>query len=184
MTQAEPTPDSPLYVDLDGTLIPGDSLIHCIGLLIRQRPWILPVLPLFLLRGRAAFKDHIARRVAFDPARLPYRPTVQAFLETQRRTGRRLILATASHRLIAEEVAGHLDLFDGIIASDGSQNLKGRAKLAAITSHADGHPFSYMGDSMVDVPIFQAARTAILVAPSRRLLAIARATCHVESVFD
>ena len=184
MTQANPSPDSPLYVDLDGTLIAADSLIRCVGLLIRQRPWILPLLPLFLLRGRAAFKDHIARRVSFDPARLPYRPMVQAFLETQRLSGRRLILATASHRLIADRVAEHLDLFDGVIASDRSHNLKGRAKLQAINRHVDGHPFSYMGDSMADVPIFQAARTAILVEPSRRLLAIARRTCQVESVFD
>ena len=47
-----------------------------------------------------------------------------------------------------------------------------------------GGVFDYMGDARTDLPIFQAARLAILVHPSTRLLTRARASCRVGHVFD
>ena len=44
--------------------------------------------------------------------------------------------------------------------------------------------FDYMGDSIADLPIFQAARVAILVRPSKRLLKLARTSCRVWRVFS
>ncbi len=173
----------PLYVDLDGTLISTDTLLVNTVALLRRRPWLAPLLPLFVVGGRAAFKDRVSRRAAIDPAALPYREDVLAFLREEKASGRVVVLATAAHRRIADPVAVHVGLFDDVIASDGGHNVKGRAKLEEIRRHAGGD-FDYMGDSFADLPILQASTRAYLVHPSRRLLAAARESCRIEKVFD
>jgi phosphoserine phosphatase len=109
---------------------------------------------------------------------------VVEFLQEEHAQGRRLILATAAHRRIAEAVACHLGLFDTVIASDHVYNQKGLFKLAAILDVVRNGIFDYMGDSLADLPIFQAARVAILVHPSKRLLKRAHASCRVGRVFE
>jgi hypothetical protein len=47
-----------------------------------------------------------------------------------------------------------------------------------------GGAFDYMGDKRADLPLFRAARLALLVRPSKRLLTRARASCRVGHVFD
>jgi phosphoserine phosphatase len=174
----------PLCVDLDGTLIAMDTLVECLRILVREKPWLSPLLPFYLLRGRAVFKDCLAQRVTFAPEQLPYRWQVVEFLQEEHARGRRLILATAAHRQIAEAVAGYIGIFDAVIASDCVYNQKGVSKLAAIRGIVGMEVFDYMGDSLADLPIFQAARVAILVHPSKRLLKRARASCSVGRVFE
>jgi phosphoserine phosphatase len=174
----------PLCVDLDGTLIALDTLAECLRILIREKPWWSPLLPLYLLQGRAVFKDCLAQLVKFEPEQLPYRRQVLEFLREEQARGRRLILATAAHRRIAEAVACYLGLFDAVIASDQVYNQKGVFKLAAIRDVVGMGVFDYMGDSIADLPIFQAARVAILVHPSKRLLKRARASCSIGRVFE
>jgi hypothetical protein len=36
----------PLCVDLDGTLVAIDTLKKCLNLLVREKPWLSPLLPL------------------------------------------------------------------------------------------------------------------------------------------
>jgi phosphoserine phosphatase len=137
-----------------------------------------------LPQGRAACNDHLARLVTPAPERLPYRPQVLACLRAERGRGRRLILATAAPRRVADAVARHLGLFDAVIASDCTRHQAGAAKLTAIREAVRGGAFDDMGDTEADLPIFRAARLAILVHPSKRLLARARASCQVGRVCD
>jgi phosphoserine phosphatase len=80
-------------------------------------------------------------------------------------------------------VARHLGLFDAVIAGDPTHTPKRVEKLAAMRA-VGGGVFDYRGDALTDLPIFQAARLAILVHPSTRLLTRARASCRVGHVFD
>src|SRR5262249_22726171 len=87
----------------------------------------------------------------------------------RRESGCILVLATASHASLADQVADHLGLFDDVLATDGTQNLKGSAKLARIQGYCQSRgetAFTYLGDSRADLPIWQAADEAIVVAPS------------------
>ncbi len=181
-THAHDTP--PLFVDLDGTLIAADALWISLRLLARTRPWRLAALPFYLFGGRAALKGRVARCVMLDPARLPYRSAVLEFLRAEKQKGRRIILATAADRGVAEPVSRHLALFDDVMASDTHRNLKGSTKLAAILEYTGGGPFDYMGDSTADLPILEAADTAYLVHPSRQLAKQAPRTCRVGRIFD
>lgn len=162
----------PLVVDLDGTLTPTDTLLESIVKLIKTQPLAAMQLPLWLLRGRAAFKAFIASKVNIAVRDLPLRAPLIDYLRNERNNGRRLILATASHRSTADAVAAHLQLFDLVLASDADRNLKSGAKLEAIRQHV-GSRFVYAGDSRADLEIWKAASAAILVgvsASTRRAL--------------
>jgi phosphoserine phosphatase len=173
----------PLIVDLDGTLIDGDTLRLALRALARRRPWIVPVLPFMVLSGRAGFKAFVSNQVTLDPARLPYRDDVLDFVKGQRAAGRRVLLATAANRHVADAVAAHLGLFDDVIASDGRHNAKGDGKVESIRGVLGDAEFDYIGDSMPDVPVFKAARKSYLVCPSPALADAVRGRCHVEAVF-
>ena len=157
----------PLYVDLDGTLLRGDSLHEALArLLVRPTAW--PVALRALFAGKAAFKQAVSARAELRAEALPYREDFLDWLRAERKSGRRLILATGADRAIAEAVAGRLGVFDGILASDGATNLTGANKLQTIESHAAGAPFAYAADGQVDLPIWAAAHSAVLVGAGVR----------------
>src|SRR5687768_11400445 len=174
----------PLVVDLDGTLIDGNTLHLSLAVLARERPWVVPVLPLVVFSGRARFKEFVSERVALDPAGLPYRADVLAFLTQERRANRPIVLATAAHRRIADAVARHLALFDSVVATSGRHNAKGAGKLDSIRAHLGAVEFDYVGDSMADVPVFRAARRSYLVCPAPALRQAVLEGCRVEAVFS
>ena len=94
--------DTPLFVDLDGTLIASDVTFESILGGIKRNPAILLRLPWLLLKGRARLKRELAQQSGSDVTMLPYRREVLAFLGDERAKGRRVILATASDRHFAE----------------------------------------------------------------------------------
>ncbi len=156
-----------LYVDLDGTLLRGDSLHEaCLRLVILPPAW--PAAMRSLFTGKAAFKQVVVERSALRAEALPYRPEFLTWLREQRKAGRRVILATGADRAIADSVANHLGIFDEVLASDGRTNLTGENKLKAIQAHAAGAPFAYAGDGSVDLPIWAAAHSAVLVGAGLR----------------
>ena len=152
----------PLVVDLDGTITPTDTLMESVIRMIKHSPLSLFSLPWALMRGKAAFKDAVARRAGVDAELLPYRETLIEYLRAEKATGRRIIMATAAHTSIAKSVSQHLDLFDDVIATDSHRNLKGAAKLTAIRERV-GNEFVYAGDSRADIPIWRASSAAVFV---------------------
>src|SRR5581483_5662342 len=151
--------------------------------LARQDPGALLRLPLWAARGRPRLKAEIARRVALDVARLPYREELLAFLREERARGRRIVLATASHRSLAEAVAGHVSLFAEVVATDGAPNLSGLDKRRALEARLGSGAFDYAGDAAADLPVWQAARRALVVTRSRRLERKVSATVPVARLF-
>lgn len=182
MTEVVPS-EPPLCVDLDGTLIEGDTLRMSLLYLARRHPWTMLLVPFLLLRGRPALKAWVARRYVPDPASLAWRSEVIEFLREERGRGRQIILATAAHRLVAEKVVAHLGLFDGVVATDAGANVKGKHKTAHIRKSLGCNDFDYIGDSTADLPIFQEARVCYLVAPSRSLSDAAGGVGRIARVF-
>jgi 4-hydroxybenzoate polyprenyltransferase/phosphoserine phosphatase len=152
----------PLVVDLDGTLTPTDTLAELVIELLKHSPLTLFMFPFWLLQGIAHFKARIAAQTRFSAATLPYRADVLQFLVEQKALGRMLVLATAAHESIARSVASHLGLFDHVMGSTATCNLKGKRKLAGIVQQV-GEAFVYAGDSQADLPIWLAAHAAVLV---------------------
>lgn len=154
-----------LFIDLDQSLLRGDLLWEGLAGLLRSAPLRLLALPLWLLSGRAIFKQRLSEAVSLSPSGLPFRSSVIEYVHAAQAQGRSVVLASASPRIWVQAVADHLGCFDGILASDGQKNLKGSEKLAAIRACAGEEPFEYVGDSSADIPIWNASAVATLVGP-------------------
>ena len=157
-------PSVPLIVDLDGTLIRADSLHENLIAALFRRPHSLFATLRGATSGRAAFKQAVAGALTLDAAGLHYRAEVLALVRDAKAAGRSVHLVTAADQSIADSVQSHLGCFDSVKGSDGRRNLKGRRKLAWLQ---DAFPegFAYAGDSAADLPIWEAAKGAILVGP-------------------
>lgn len=178
-----PSGDCPLFVDLDGTLLASDTLYETALSCIRREPGSWWRWPLWLLRGRARLKAELAARAAVDVTTLPYDRRLCEWLRAERERGRRVYLATAADGEVARAVADHLGLFDGVIASDCTNNLKGLRKLEAIRRVAAG-PFAYAGNGPEDLPIWAAAASAVVANASPTLERHARDVGRVDLVLQ
>jgi 4-hydroxybenzoate polyprenyltransferase len=173
----------PLCVDLDGTLIRTDILWESVFLLLHRNLLYAFLLPVWLLSGRANLKRQISSRVKVDPACLPYHEEFLAFLQDQHRAGRPLLLATASYRDAAEPIAKYLGIFSGIVATEGSRNLKGEEKRSLLVHKFGARGFDYAGNSAPDIAVWKDCNHAIVVNASPGLCRKASAISAVEKVF-
>ena len=174
MTVVSEGRDSPLpvvVVDLDGTLIQGDLLWESLWLLLKRFPKdFFLFAPLWLLQGKASFKNQLARRVVPKAENLAYRPEVLEYLAAAKARGQRIVLASASPHEWVQPVADHLHFFDETLSSTESINLAGAEKLKAVEALLGQAPFTYLGNSKADLPIWDKAHCATSVSPSRSAL--------------
>jgi len=160
----------PLVVDLDGTLIKTDLLVETASSFLIDNPWRSYKLLAWLAAGRAILKARLAEATHVDVAALPYNEELLQWLRQEQARGRPLVLATASHRTLAERVNAHLNLFDEVLGSDDSTNLKSRAKRDALVVRYGEGGFEYVGNDTPDVAIWQSAASAHVVGNSARLI--------------
>ena len=156
---------TPLFIDLDGTLIKSDMLIESVFTLLKQKPAYILSLPGWLLKGKAYLKHQIASRIDFDPALLPYNESLLDYLKVEAGKNREIILATASNEKLAKRIATFTGLFTDTIASDQNINLSGKRKLSRIQDYTQNTEFAYAGNSKKDMPVWQEAAEVIIVNP-------------------
>jgi 4-hydroxybenzoate polyprenyltransferase len=161
--------DNPLCVDLDGTLVKSDTLVDSCFLLVRTNPLFLFKALLWLRNGKAGFKDRITSSVELDVVHLPYNQPLLEFLKRERGKGRAIYLATGADVRLAQRIADHLGIFDGVLASDGQTNLIGNNKLERLRNRFDGGRFDYIGNALPDVPLLAGAGVAMVANPDRDL---------------
>jgi len=176
--------DLPLCVDLDGTLLKTDSLVEMLFSRVKQQPGLLWRLPGMLLAGRAAFKHQLAALADFDVITLPRNEKFLAYLRRERRRGRRLVLATAATRAVAERINERLGLFDEVVASDENHNLSGTRKRDALVRRFGEGGFAYAGNDHVDRPIWASAGEAIVVNAPLFLAGKACREANVSLIFN
>ena len=158
----------PLCVDLDGTLVKSDTLYDSLCVMMRHRPAAALKLPFWLLGGKARVKAEVARVAPIDAAKLPYNQKVVNFLRQEKRNGRAIYLVTGADERVAQAVAAHLNIFTGILGSDGQKNLTGNRKLAELRQCFES--FDYIGNARVDLPLLVASVEPMVANPSRGLL--------------
>jgi 4-hydroxybenzoate polyprenyltransferase len=173
-TTASPALDRPLCVDLDGTLVKSDTLVDSLLLLIRTRPLEALKAPLWALKGKANLKREVTARVTLNVEHLPYNRPLLEYLMAQRGEGRKLYLATGADAGLADRIAQHLNIFEGVLSSDGATNNIGSNKLSGFRNRFAGD-FDYVGNARPDLPLLAAAAIPMLANPSAGLRMAMRA---------
>jgi 4-hydroxybenzoate polyprenyltransferase len=176
-------PVVPLVIDLDGTLLRTDLLHESTLMLLRGGPHRLWQLPMWLATGKAHMKRQIASRVTLDVAGMPYHEELVDWIRSERSSGRRIVLATASDEALARAVADHLQLFDDVLASDGAVNNTSHRKAEALVARYGERGFDYAGNSRDDLAVWSRARRAILVAAPTAIRRAAGETATIEREF-
>jgi 4-hydroxybenzoate polyprenyltransferase/phosphoserine phosphatase len=166
----------PLCVDLDGTFTPVDTLHESLLRLAREKPIAILSLPLWLRIGKARLKREVALRTTFDATILPLHLELFEWLKSQRETGRRIVLVTAADSHIAQQVADRAELFDDVMASDGTTNLSSDAKRTALVDRFGEKQFDYVGNARADESVWRSARKAFVVGTKRQAARAARIT--------
>ena len=172
----------PLVVDLDGTLIHSDLLWEAIVLFLKKnilRAWLLPI---WLLRGKAGFKEKLAHEVDLDPAALPYDQTVLAMVKSERARGRTVVLATGSQRVFADRIAAHLGLFDLVLATGDGINFTSHNKARRLNELYGAKGYDYIGNSRADLAVWVDCADPYSVTCKPFRLADGRSTVHSGSV--
>ena len=155
----------PLCVDLDGTLLAADTLWEGVAIVLFRNPLMIFAMVYWALQGKARLKYEVAARSGRTAADWPYREAVLKRLARERETGRPVILVTGAAESVALGVAEHTGVFSSVLHSSTEINLTSRRKREALIERFGEGGFDYMGNSRDDVPVFDAARKAIVVAP-------------------
>ncbi len=161
--------NTPIIVDLDGTLIKTDILWESLILLAKNSPLKLFFLPFWLSKGKAYLKSKIADSVTPDVSVLPYSSEISDFLKKSKTENRRIVLASASDERLVKKIASHLGLFDDAFGSTVENNLRGERKLELIKEITNENGFEYIGNEKADIPIWNASKRAYVYSSSRSL---------------
>ena len=167
---------TPVCVDLDGTLIAGDTLVtSALALLLRNPAYMLAMM-FWLLCGRPCLKRQLARYSPLNAAKLPYRAEVLEYVQAQYALGHPIVLATGADQSIAGSVACHLGIFSQVFASDGRRNLSGESKSRELVRQFGRRGFVYLGNSRADLPVWRDSLEAVCVETQAWIVDRVRAT--------
>jgi 4-hydroxybenzoate polyprenyltransferase/phosphoserine phosphatase len=172
---------TPLVVDLDGTLLRTDLLAETALAFAQQHPWRVASIFSWLMQGKRALKQQLALHTDIDVSSLPYDDRVIALIKTERATGRTIVLATASDQGLAERIAEHLGLFDAVLGTD-QINLAGHNKRDALLQRYAETGFDYLGNSSADLPVWAAAKQALIINASSAVVRQAQLHGNVQKV--
>ena len=182
-TRVADTKNVPLVVDLDGTLLRTDMMWESLARLLRRNPFAIFQILFWWTRGRAKLKQKLAARVQIDPATLPCNEQFLKWLQAEKQSGRKLILATASDLKMAQPIADFTGLFDEVLASDGKTNLRSQNKLRALEKKFGERGFDYAGNSSADFAVWRGSRQAVVVNASRSVQQKAAKCTTVAATF-
>ena len=172
-----------IAVDLDGTLTLTDTLHESVLSLARSKPYLLLLLPFWLVKGVAYLKLKVAENSVLDVTTLPYNVPFIDWLKEQKARGKTIVLCTAANELIARNVYKHFDLFDDFIASDETTNLKSANKRKELEDKYGEHGYDYAGNSSADLEVWAGAAQAIVVNASVTVLTKASKVASVSETF-
>ena len=174
----------PLCIDLDGTLLDSDMLVEAGFAFLKKEPHKAFSLLTLIKKGKAGLKAHLAYDCSVDVTVLPYNQAVLALIESAKNEGRYIVLATATHKILADRVADHLGCFDEVLSTDNEVNLSAHRKRELLVDRFGESGFDYVGNSSDDIVVWQSARSAIVVNPERGVERQARESTNVAEVIE
>jgi len=160
----------PLCVDLDGTLTYTDLTFESLLAALKHQPWLIVLLPFWLLKGRSHLKHRLVHAAQLDVSVLPFHGEVLALIDRARQDGRHVVLVTGSHEVLATKVANHLLVFDQVMATSETLNLTGSNKANRLEQAFGVGRFEYVANGRVDLSVWRKSGAAITVNAPRWLV--------------
>lgn len=176
--------NTPLVVDLDGTLIRNDLLEETMVGFILRNPLRIFLVIKWLLSGKANLKFHLAQLTHIDVESLPYNQRVIDLIKEERSKGRVVVLATASHVIYAKKISEHLGLFDQVFATEKNLNLSAQNKCDKLVKEFGKGDFDYIGNSCDDLHVWKWSRLAYVVNPSASLRGRLKNLGNIERIIS
>ena len=157
------TDNKPLVLDVDGTFLNTDMLFENFWAGLGQAPVATLKICAAHFSAPARLKQELAALVTMRTDLLPVNPQIKAVAEETLSSGREVVLASASDKVLVEQLARDHGLSPRSFASDGRTNLKGDAKADALVQAYGEGGFHYAGDNKVDRAIWQHADGVLIV---------------------
>ena len=157
-------------VDLDGTLIKNDILFDSAMMFVSKNILNVFMLIIWVFKGRTILKHNLAKEVCPNVTLLPYNNEVVSRLKFLKDDGAYLVLATASHEIIAKKISKHLGFFDEVIATSSEINMAGQNKRNILNQKFGEKCYTYFGNSFDDFAVWDSAKVVIVVNPSDKVL--------------
>jgi len=157
--------------DLDGTLINQDSLFEQVKALYKLSKFaFLDSFRHLFLKSRVSYKKLIFElnenfdNNSLSMMNIKLNKTVKKEFDNYKVNGIKIIIATAAYERTAVKVLKKIRLSpDVLIATKRKDNLKGKAKLFALTPYIKNKSWAYYGDSISDKWLFKSASLAYKV---------------------
>ena len=160
---------SPLCVDLEGTLIKNDVLFISWKLLLKKNFFHAIMVLFTAIKGRAFFKQQLAKVSPVLPENLDYNlPFLEFLKQYKKQKSGVLVLATATDIHLAQPIADYLGIFDLVIASKGSKNLRAKAKADVLCKNFGYRQYTYAGNAYDDIAVWDCSKHTISVNLSLR----------------
>jgi len=175
---------SNFVVDLDGTLIKTDLLYETSLEFIRDNPFKIFTLIFWLLKGKSVLKHKLASVSNLDITLLPYNKNVIELINKKRVEGSFITLASASNKILVDQIASHLGLFDEVVASDYDLNLSGKFKRDILVKKYGSINFEYIGNSRDDLPIWIEASKPFVINSKAIVRALSRSDINSYELVD
>lgn len=160
------SPERPLVVDLDGSLLRVDTLHESIISNARHPRTLLKAGIALLRHGKAGMKRALASESRVNVDLLPTNPAVVELMELHAASGGRVVLATGADSAIAHGVAARFPAITEVMASDGVTNLTSESKARALVASFGEYGFDYVGNSRADVAVWRHAEKSYLARAS------------------
>ena len=156
----------PLVVDVDDSLLKTDLLLESFWAALGRQPWLCLMAVFTLFPNRAKLKARLAALAMLETTLLPRRNAVESLMASAQGG---VVLASGSDISLVEKLSVQLGLESEPMGSDGITNLTGKRKAEALVARYGAGQFVYLGDSVKDIPVWQAAAGGYCVAPSSKL---------------
>lgn len=156
------TDTRPLVLDVDGTFLKTDLLYETLWAGLGRAPLATLHAVATKFGDRAGLKAELAQIAPLRLDLLPVNPAVVEMARGAQAEGREVILASASDTSLVTPLAAHFGM-QGTLASDGTTNLKGPEKAAALVATYGEAGFIYAGNDRSDMAIWERSSHAIVV---------------------
>jgi 4-hydroxybenzoate polyprenyltransferase len=151
----------PLCVDLDGTILRGDTFWEQVFLLLRRNPFFAFQLVAWSVRGKPFVKERLAALPMPDWSTFHVDPEMVDWLRAERARGRVVHLVTGAHAAAARLASENLRCFDDVHCTTATENLTSLRKATLLVGQHGSGGFDYAGNSNADFAVWKQSATAI-----------------------